>query len=192
MGGVLGSATSQLSPCMPFGDGNIINSIATGTSLSALNSVKDIFTTMGSFNNTQLQGWISGNLTTFESTVNSWVYGQVLDVDTTSLQALSNLSNPSLYSGCSAAFAADSWVPTNSPNTSISSSYVTCKVTSAFKGDSSTCDLNIAGANCKGCMDTSSINSIASVDISQLLTKYGAIGTCGFTGPMTNVWHNYY
>ena len=186
----MGSATSQLSPCMPFGDGNIINSIATGTSLSALNSVKDIFTTMGSFNNTQLQGWISGNLTTFESTVNSWVYGQVLDVDTTSLQALSNLSNPSLYSGCNAALAADSWVPTNSPNTS--SSYVTCKVTSAFKGDSSTCDLNIAGANCKGCMDTSSINSIASVDISQLLTKYGAIGTCGFTGPMTNVWHNYY
>lgn len=188
----MGSAATQLAPCMPFGDGNIVSSIATGTSLNALNSVKDIFSTMGSFNNTQLQSWISGNLTTFENTINSWVYGQVLDVNESNLIALNNLSNPSLYTGCSAAFAADSWVPTNSPNTSISSSYITCKATSGLKGDSSTCDSNIAGTNCKGCMDASSINTITGVDITQLGTKYGAIGTCGFTGPMTNVWYNYY
>jgi hypothetical protein len=90
---------------MPFGDGNIINSIASGTSLTALSSVKDIFTTMGTFNSTQLQGWISGSFTTFEITVNNWCYGQILDIDTAGFQILKDLSDPSLYSGCSGNFA---------------------------------------------------------------------------------------
>lgn len=176
---------------MSFGDGNIVNSIASGTSLSALNSVKDIFGTMGTFNSTQIQGWITGNFTIFENTVKSWCYGQIVDLNNANLQILKDLADPTLaaYAGCGGSFATDSWIPALSPNSS-TGSFVTCKFSTTDKGDSSTCSNTISGASCKGCMDTTSINTITGVTISSLSTRYTTCNT--FNTKLTNVWYNYY
>jgi len=159
LGNALGfSVATQLSPCMPFSDGNIINSIATGGSLNALNNLTSVISTMGSFNNTQIQAWISGNLTTFVATVSSWCKGQISDLDTTNYNILVNLANPSYssWTSCNAPFSTDSWVPSNSPNTTISP-YISCQATSGNNGNTTTCTAALAnsGSNtCGGCMDS--------------------------------------
>jgi len=183
---------------MPFGDGNIIKSIASGNSLDALNNLTSVITTMGSFNNSQIQGWILGNLTTFVNTVSSWCKGQIVDIDpsNSNYNTLVNLANPSYssWSSCNSPFSTDSWVPSNSPNTSVST-YISCKATSGNKGDTTTCTSALAnnGSNtCGGCMDSTMLETIitpANIQ-AQLNSRYGS--SCGFNTPMKNVWTNYY
>lgn len=188
---------NQLSPCMPFGDGNIIKSIASGSSFDALNNLTSVISTMGSFNNTQIQGWISGNLTTFVSTVSSWCKGQISDLDSTNYAILERFANPSYssWTNCNSPFSSDSWVPSNSPNTTIST-YISCKATSGNKGDATTCTTSLTnnGSNtCGGCMDSTMLQTIINPGgtlLTQLNSRYGS--SCGFNTPMRNVWVNYY
>ena len=101
------------------------------------------------------QGWINGNMTIFINTVRDYSKGKILDLDTTGFNTLNTISSPSSWTGCNAAFNADSWIPANSPNTSYS--YIASKVTSANVGDTTTCTTGLAnnGANtCAGSMDS--------------------------------------
>ena len=69
------SVTNQLKVCMPFGNGRIIDSLTSGGAMDALNNLTSVINVMGDFNNTQTQGYISGNLTDFMNTVSTWCKG---------------------------------------------------------------------------------------------------------------------
>lgn len=197
LGYTLGTAVAgQLSPCMPFGDGNIIKSIASGGSLDALNNLTSVISSMGAFNNTQIQGYISGNLTIFVNTVSSWCKGQISDLDSTNYAILENLATPSSgsWTGCTN-FSSDSWIPSNNPNTSIST-YIGCKITSSNKGDLTTCTStlgNNGGNTCGGCMDTTLLQTtVGSGPTLQGLLDTRYSSACTFNSKMANVWTNYY
>jgi hypothetical protein len=161
------SVANQLLPCIPGGDGNIINSIASGDSQAALNNLTSVINTMGTFNSTEIQGWISGNLTIFVDTVASWCKGEIPDLDTTNINILVNLATPSSasWTSCNAPFSSESWIPSTKPNTTIST-VLTCKVSSANKGDDVTCTnsgtnlINNGGNVCGGCMDSTKLQTI--------------------------------
>jgi len=198
LGNPLGtSVANQLAPCMPNGTGNIINSLASGTSLDSLNNLTSVISTMGSFNNTQIQSWISGNLTTFVNTVSSWCKGQISDLDSTNYNNLLNIANQSSssWTSCNSPFSTDSWVPSNSPNTTISP-YISCQSTSGNKGDTSTCTntlTNSGSSTCGGCMDSTMLQTIINNNstLSGLLnTRYGS--SCTFNTKLSNIWNNYY
>lgn len=42
----------MLSPCMPFGDGNIINSLVSGSAMDSLNNLTSVIDKLGSYNST--------------------------------------------------------------------------------------------------------------------------------------------
>ena len=177
---------------MPFGNGSIIGSIASGSAMTALNSLSSVIGTMGNFNAATYKSWISGNMTNFMGTVRAWCRGQVVDLDTTNFNILKNMANPAAFSGCSGTFATDSWVPSNNQNSSYPT--IPCQSSTGLTGDLTTCTNTLAnnGANtCAGCYDSTMLNTlIGTGSISGALT--GRYGGCTFVGEMTNVWTTYY
>ena len=137
---------------------------------------------------------MSTALTVFINTVGTWCRGEVVDLDPTNYAVLQTISTPtdSSWTNCNAQFTSDSWVPSNSQN----SSYVpiNCQVSSGNTGDSTTCTTtltNNGGNTCAGCMDSTSLTqAIASASVNAILnTRYGP--SCSFNAKMTNVWSYY-
>lgn len=186
---------NQLKVCMPFGNGRIVDSIASGSAMDALNNLTTVINTMGSFNNTQSQLEITGNLTVFMGTVSTWCKGDVVDLDSTNFAILQNIANPfsSSWTNCNAPFTTDSWVPSNSQNGSYTT--IPCQVSNGNTGDITTCTNTLAdngGNTCGGCMDSTALETIittANIN-THLQSRYGA--TCSFNTPLTNIWTNYY
>lgn len=182
---------------MPFGDGNIVNSIVTGSAQDAINNLTSIINTMGSFNATSLKASISGNLSTFMATVRTWCKGEVVDLDSTNFAILQNLANPTLWTGCGGNFSTDSWVPSNSQNSSYST--ISCRSTTGQVGDSTTCTAALAdtvGNQCSGCMNSASLSTIITTgaNLGTALSGPGiyGVGCSTFSTSMSNVWNNYY
>ena len=189
------SVANQLKVCMPFGHGRIIDSIASGSSMNALNNLTGVINGLGAWNNTQSQADITTSLNAFINTVGTWCRGEVVDLDSTEYSTLVNIANPNYasWTSCGAPFSSDSWVPSNSQNSSYSP--IACQSSSGNVGDTTTCTATLAnnGANtCGGCMDSTLLaTSITTANINtHLNSRYG--GTCGFNTPMTNIWTNYY
>ena len=179
---------------MPFGNGRIIDSVASGSAMNSLNNLTSIISTMGSFNNTQLKADLGGNLTTFMNTVGTWCRGEVTDLDSTNYAILQNIANPfsADWVTCNAPFTTDSWVPSNNQNASYNP--IACQVSNGNVGDTTTCTATLTNGvgTCGGCMDTTKLSTMITTGniLTQLNTRYGA--TCTFNAKMNNIWANFY
>ena len=179
---------------MPFGDGNIVNTVG-GSAKDGLNNLTSVITSLSSFNNTLLEGYISSNLSILVSTTNAYANGDISDLDITNNNILAGFSNPSNTTNsasCNGSFV-DSWVPSNSQNSSFSTA-IPCQSNSASKGSYSTCDASFAPTStCKGCMDTTKIltrEATAAAVIAAVKGKYGT--SCAFATILGNTWTNYF
>ena len=190
------SVTNQLKYCMPFQNGRIIDAVVSDpAAMNTLNNLSSVISLMGSWNNTQSQADITTNLNSFINAVGSWCRGEISDLDSTSFATLQDISNPSSssWSSCNAAFSSDSWVPSNSQNSSFTT--IPCQVSSGNVGDTTTCTntlTNTAGNTCAGCMDSTKLNTIITTGniLTVLNGRYSA--SCTFNAPMTNIWTKYY
>lgn len=186
----------MISPCMSFGDGIIMTSLVSGGARNALNNLTSLVDTFNSYNSTTYKSWITGNMTPFMNTVRTWCRGQVVDVTGSNYAILQNIANPSYssWTGCNAAFSSDSWVPSNSQNSSYSP--ISCQVSSGNVGDTTTCTAtltNSGGNTCAGCMNSISLSTsiTTSATLNGLInTRYG--GCTNFKTALTNIWDNYY
>ena len=80
-------------------------------------------------------------MTVLSTQTNNYADGKISDLDSTNNQYLIGLSDPSNSTNsanCGASFASDSWVPSNSQDTS-DSNYINCKVSTGKVGDATTC-----------------------------------------------------
>lgn len=140
---------------MPFGDGKIVSTVA-GSAADGLNNLTNVIDSMKNFNNVTLRSYISGNLTELTTSANKYANGDISDLDYTNNEILRGLSNPSNTTNSancnSATFSADSWVPSNSQDSSYSTA-IYCQV-STGTGNTGTCSSTLTGASCKGCMST--------------------------------------
>jgi len=119
----------------------------------------------------------------------------VVDLDATNYNTLVTYSNASNFNGCNALFSTDSWVPSNSANTSYPD--ISCLATNGNTGTATTCTASLAnnGANtCGGCMDSYQLETIITTGANlgtALTTRYTA-GCSTFITGMSNIWTNYY
>jgi hypothetical protein len=184
---------------MPYGDGNIVNTVA-GSAANGLNNLTSVISSLNTFNNATLETYITNNLSTLATTTNKYANGDISDLDTTNSDILNKFSDPTNTTnsaGCTAAtFAADSWVPSNSQDTSYSTA-VSCKVSSGNTGERVNCDANyatiVAQATCGGCMDATQLLSeqtLVTGVVSGIKSRYSA--TCAFANILGNAWNNYY
>jgi hypothetical protein len=145
---------------MPFGDGKIVSTVA-GSAANGLNNLTSVISSIASFDNVTLQSYITSNLSALVTAANAYANGDISDLDTTNSNILSGYSDPTNTTNnlnCNSSFTADSWVPSNSQDTSYSTA-VTCKVSSGT-GSLSTCNVNLGpSGTCKGCMDTTQLLS---------------------------------
>lgn len=190
----------QISVCMPFGDGVIVNKVG-GSATTGLNSLTTVISNLKSFNNATLQGYISGNLTALTTMINAYANGDISDLDAANNNILLGISDPTnttnkascttISSGTTTKFSLDSWVPSNNQNYSYSTA-ISCQVSSGNTGTKVSCASSIPGA-CSGCMDTSQLFTLrgTKTDIqNDLIARYGA--GCVFATTMGNIWQNYY
>jgi hypothetical protein len=128
------------------------------------------------------------------STLNSYSNSQQIDfTDSSSYSIITQLSNASAYSSCTATgFTSDSWVPSDNQ----SPLWVSCKIQNGNNATSTQCsssDLANRGGSCYGCMDTTSVFSSYSTKSSVLNTLNTRYPSCTtFNGDLSNVWDNYY
>lgn len=185
----------QISVCMPYGDGNIVNKVA-GSASAGINNLTSVISSLNTFNNATLENYIAGNLSALYSACKSYANGDISDLDSTNNNILAGLSDPSNSTnnaGCNAAFSSDSWVPSNNQDTSYSTA-ISCKVSSG-SGALSNCDTNFAtvGTACQGCMDSTQLLTYPTSG-ADLVTKLNSRYTagCAFNALLGNVWDNYY
>lgn len=187
----------QISVCMPYGDGIIVNKVA-GTAAAGINNLTSVISSLKDFNNATLQSYITGNLTALYSACKSYANGDISDLDTTNNNILAGLSDPTNTTGnagCNAAFSSDSWVPSNNQDSSYSTA-ISCKVSNGNSGALSNCDntfATVGGSTCQGCMDSTQLLTYASSGanlVTKLDSRYTA--SCAFNALLGNVWDNYY
>lgn len=132
---------------------------------------------------------ITNNFTKLETAAGNVVNGIDADLDTTNLNILKALSDPTnstLSAGCSN-FNTDSWIP----SISASQTTISCKVSSgAGPGTLANCPA-LTAITCLGCMDTSQIAGNAAYTSkaafrAELDGNY--VSTCAFNPIMANVW----
>lgn len=145
---------------MPFGTGDIVTQVAgSAGAANGINNLTAVISKLNAFNNTEVQGYITGNLTAFTNTANYYAKGDITDLDSSNAAILNGLSDPSNSSNnggtCNAAFSSDSWVPSVSQNSSYSTA-VSCKVSSGHSALKADCN-PLSGANCYGCIDSSQV-----------------------------------
>lgn len=130
-------------------------------------------------------------------TIRTWCKGEVVDVSGTNFNLLTSLSVSSSWSSCNGVknLASDSWVPSNSQNST--SPYVTipCQATSGQVGDGTTCSASLTDATgtCAGCMSSSALSILQPTPgtlRTALDTRYSA--SCTLNPVLENVWTNYY
>ena len=161
MNPVMGSSTTnKLKVCMSFGNGSLIDVVSSGGALTALTGLTDVIGTMGNYSATSEESTMSTSLNTFINTVGTWCRGEVVDLDATNYAILQTMASPtdSSWTSCNSAFTSDSWVPSNSQNSSYAP--ISCQVSSGNTGDSTTCTATLTdngGNTCAGCMDTTSL-----------------------------------
>lgn len=130
-------------------------------------------------------------------TIRTWCRGEVVDVDGANFNLLSSFSVSSSWSSCTGthSLSDDSWVPSNSQNST--SPYVTipCQAMNGQVGDGTTCSATLTDASgtCGGCMSSAALVLVqpsATSLKSALDTRYSA--ACTLNAKLENVWTNYY
>lgn len=148
---------------------------------------------MSNFSPTSLKADVDNAWDPLEKTIEDFYSGAVLDFTSSSDKSdLESVADPSTGTCTSAAYDADSWIPTvQTPNE------VSCYV-SGNEATSTECpDITNSGGSCNGCLDSQSIlesiitgGGTISTDID---TRYGSGAGCSvFAGYLQNAWNNYY
>ena len=149
------------------------------SAMDSLNNLTSVIGTMGSFNVTEYEGWLSGNLTTMMGTIRTWCRGNVVDVDGTNFNTLTSFSVSSNWASCTGtkSLSSDSWVPSNSQN----STYVVipCQTSNGNVGDGTSCSATLTDATgtCGGCMSSEALSILQPTPAtfrSALDTRYSA------------------
>lgn len=145
---------------MPFGDGNIINSVA-GSAANGLNNLTSVISGLGSYSADSYVTNLTSSLSSVVTLISAYAKGQISDLSLTSdFSILQKIADPTQYSSCTDSnFAADSWVPSINQWTNYTN-VVSCKATNGKSGTgSASCGSGSLGVSstCSGCMDTTLI-----------------------------------
>lgn len=142
---------------MPFGDGNIVNTVA-GSAANGINNLTSVISSLNTFSNATLESYISGNLSALMISANYYANGDISDLDTTNNNILAGFSDPSnTTNNATCTSFTDSWVPSNNQISSYSTA-IPCKSTAGTTGSLSNCNSNFGPSGvCQGCMDTTQL-----------------------------------
>lgn len=168
-----------------------------GAASNGINNLTSLIENLNEYNSSQQQTWINSNVSTVITSIRQYCKGEISDLDSTNNNVLSNLASTSSNFGtnCNAQISSDSWVPSNSQDTS-QSTYIACTVSSGDVGDKTTCTstlTNNGGNTCAGCMDSTFLMTYytsGATLTTDLNARYTA--TCAFNAEMFNIWTNYY
>jgi tetrahydromethanopterin S-methyltransferase subunit B len=197
LGTLFGTTTvNQIAVCMPFGDGNIVNSVGGGAT-AGLNNLTSVISGLGSFSASNYTTTLTSSLTSVFDLISAYTKGQITDLSQTNdFSALTTISNPANYPLCTDSnFLADSWVPSINQWTNYSS--IPCKATNGNTGTPTPCGnvITTVSASCSGCMDTTLLMTLYNTagNLGTALSTRYPTGTCtAFINDMENVWTNYY